>query len=157
MPTTIAAADLAEIATYIETQLDDLDKILPTGKTLEDLVLVLAPSVLDEVNMRLGKQYGAATGDLDDQVVTLVSIGTICNLLNNAYRMLAEDEQIWVEYWCNRFSQLLAALASGEGGLADGEAPTTGISCASEPRKLTTNADMTDVDGNDLDDLDDQL
>jgi len=155
MPTTIAAADLAAIATYIEDQFDDISHLLPTGKTIAQLVATLAPSVLDEVNMRLGKKYGAATGDIDDQVVTLVSLGTICNMLNNAYRMLAEDEQIWVEYWCTRFSQLLAALASGEGGLADGTAPTTGISWASEPRKLTTDADMTDADGNELDDLDD--
>ncbi|HUU33917.1 MAG TPA: hypothetical protein VMW48_07615, partial [Vicinamibacterales bacterium] len=100
MPTTIATADLAAIATYIEDQFDDISHLLPTGKTIAQLVATLAPSVLDEVNMRLGKQYGAATGDLDDQVVTLVSLGAICNMLNNAYRMLAEDEQIWVEYWC---------------------------------------------------------
>lgn len=162
MPTTVlSSADVADIAAWLETRVDDLSDLLVDGVELETLVTREAPTILDECNISWGTRYPAQGGDgtdLPDQVLTVVKFGVYWQLLSAAYCRVPAQEWEPVTEAERRYLRLQDRVGTGIMALTttDDDAGTSArVVSSSEPRVLTSDDTLAaaDTTRKDLDDL----
>jgi len=118
---TVSQDDINDIVSDIEFEVADIDQIVPTGRTLEQMVAVIAPKQLDYINSRLFALYSPQDSPLDSQVLTILKMLTLAEILYFGYRTSVIDEKEWPDQWRNTAVEWLDEIAKGRMGL---ESPT---------------------------------
>jgi len=143
----LAAADLAALVTFIETEFDDAANLYPDSTTLATMVASIAPRCVEQLNA-----YGRTTLGRDGlvlaaSVLEFIKIGLACNILRDAYRPLPSNELDQVEMWCSDWRQVLEDAASGKLDFTDTTDDDTARTAASssEPRMMTTDSDFAEA------------
>jgi len=114
----VSQSDLEAIVTDLEMEIADLDNLVATGRTAEQLVAQIAPKQLDYINSYLFAMYEPQESPLESQTLTILTWLVTAEVLYLAYRRSVISEKEWPDEWKERAENWLEMIAKGKMGLS---------------------------------------